>query len=189
MHLTWRNVAPGAGPPICTSLLAEEAAELAALAKGKRVLETGSAHGFSAVTMALAGAEHVTAIDNHAGNTWLGDTRTTMEGNLAAYGVADRVTIVAADSHAGLAALKAEDAKFGLIFIDGDHSMSGALGDIDGALQLLDKDAVLAVHDYGETCCCPDVRRAVDAALGWMETRAAGTRPPREVGTLWLKQF
>ena len=184
MHLSWRNVAPAEiGPLISTSLLEEEAAELARLAEGRRVLEIGSAHGFSAVTMALGGAEHVTAIDNHAGNTWLGDTRSVMERNLAAAGVADKVTIVQADSRAGLAALGEQGAKFGLIFIDGDHSFAGATADISGALPLLDTGAVLAVHDYAETCCCPEVKTAVDAAR--MESGSA----PRQVGTLWLKQF
>ena len=186
MHLTWRDVAPGDGvTPIATSVLEAEAAELASLAEGRRVLEIGSAHGFSAVTMALAGAEHVTAIDNHAGNTWLGDTRAIMQRNLDAAGVADKVTIEQADSRAGLAALGEQGAKFGLIFIDGDHSFAGATADIGGALPLLDMGAVLAVHDYAETCCCPEVRVAVDAVAGLMPSEA----PARVVGTLWLKQF
>lgn len=189
MHLPWRELAPGDGPPVMTSLLEEEAAELGRLASGRRVLEIGSAHGYSAVVMALAGAEHVTAVDNHSGGTWLGDTRTIMEGNLGAYGVAERVTIVQADSRDALAALGEQGERFGLIFIDGDHTRAGATADINGSLPLLEAGGVLAVHDYGETCCCPEVAPAVDAALGWLETRAAGTRPPQVVGTLWLKRL
>jgi cephalosporin hydroxylase len=182
VHLSWRDVPPGDGQsPIPTSLLGEEAAELGRLAAGRDVLEIGSAHGYSACVMALAGARHVTAVDNHAGNTWLGDTRTSMQGNLDACGVAGRVTIVQSDSRAALAALGEQGRKFGLILVDGDHTAAGATADINGCLPLLGEGAVLAVHDYGETCCCPDVKGAVDAALG--------SSPARVAGTLWLRQF
>jgi cephalosporin hydroxylase len=189
MHLNWQPSTDLTGAPILTSVDPAESDELGRLAAGRRVLEIGSAHGYSAVVMALAGAEHVTAVDNHSGGTWLGDTRTIMEGNLGAYGVTDRVTIVQADSRDALAALDEQGERFGLIFIDGDHTRAGATADISGSLPLLEAGGVLAVHDYGETCCCPEVRLAVDAALGWMETRAAGTRAPQVVGTLWLKRL
>ena len=130
--------------------------------------------------MALAGAEHVTAVDNHSGGTWLGDTRTIMEGNLGAYGVAERVTIVQADSRAALPLLAEQEQLFGLIFIDGDHSRAGVIADIDGSVPLLDADGMLAIHDYTETCCCPDVGPTADDLL---------RRPQRVTGTLWLRQF
>lgn len=178
MHLDWRDVVVCDGVTIPTSLLAVEAEELARLAESRRVLEVGSAYGFSAVTMALAGATHVTAVDNHAGDTWLGDTRTVLQRNLDTAGVADRVTVVEADSRDGLAGLAGQ--KFGLIFIDGDHSYAGAAADIAGALPLLDHGGVLAIHDYGETCCCPEVKTAAGSML---------PAPDRVVGTLWLKKF
>src|SRR5215472_14861205 len=107
MHLAWRDVEPyPGGQPIMTSVLDEEIALLCELGAGRQVLEIGSAYGYSAVRMAMAGAEHVTAVDNHCGATWLGDTRTVMEANLAVAGVADRVTIVQSDSRAALAALE-----------------------------------------------------------------------------------
>jgi predicted O-methyltransferase YrrM len=181
MHLPWRSVAiTPDGPPVLTSVDPAEAAELARLAGGRRVLEIGSAHGYSAIVMALAGAGHVTAVDNHSGATWLGDTRAIMESNLNAYGVAGQVTIVAADSRDALAGLAEQGQRFGLVFIDGDHSRAGLLADIDGVLPLLGEGAVLTIHDYTESCCCPEVGPAADDAL---------RRPGRVTGTLWAKQF
>ena len=181
MHLAWRDVEPyPGGQPIMTSVLDEEIALLCELGAGRQVLEIGSAYGYSAVRMAMAGAEHVTAVDNHSGGTWLGDTRTRMQANLEAAGVAGKVTIVQSDSKAALAALAAQGRTFGLIFIDGDHSYAGAVADIDAALPLLEPGGSLAVHDYGETCCCPDVAAAVWDTVHGRGDPAAGTLYVRE---------
>ena len=158
MHLPWRDVAPGAGPAISTSVTDAEAAMLGRLAAGRQVLETGSAYGFSAITMALAGAEHVTAIDPH---TWLPGSLQAMQEALGHYGVTDRVEIMEAFSFTALPVLAGEGAQFGLVFIDGDHSEAAARHDIGWALKLLAPGGVLAVHDVGETCCCPGVADAV----------------------------
>lgn len=158
MHLPWRDVAPGDGPAISTSVTAAEAAELGRLAEGREVLEVGSAFGYSAVVMALTGAR-VTAVDPH---TWLPESFEVMTGNLGAYGVSDRVTVVRGPSQAVLPRLADMGARFGLVFIDGDHSAEAARHDIRWGLQLLDPGGTLAVHDYLEDCCCPGVREAVD---------------------------
>jgi predicted O-methyltransferase YrrM len=163
MHLPWRDVAPGAGPVISTSVTPAEAAMLGTLATGQQVLETGSAYGYSAVTMALAGADHVTAIDPH---TWLPDSLQVMLGNLAAYGVADRVEVMQEFSYTALPVLAGEGAQFGFVFVDGDHAADAVRHDIAWALKVLAPGGVLAVHDVGETCCCPDVAQVTGAMFG-----------------------
>ena len=155
MHLPWRGVPPAEdAQPISTSLTVNEAAALADLAVGKDVLEVGSAFGFSACVMALAGARHVTAADPH---TWL-NSHDAMTANLAACGVADVVTVVRGTSPAALDGL----GPFGLVFIDGDHAAEAVAADVAAARAVLADGGVLAVHDYGETCCCPGVRQALD---------------------------
>jgi len=140
--------------PISTSLTVNEAAALAELAVGRDVLEVGSAFGFSACVMALAGAKHVTAADPH---TWL-NSHDAMTANLAACGVADVVTVVRGTSPAALDGL----GPFGLVFIDGDHGAEAVAADVAAARAVLADGGVLAVHDFGETCCCPGVRQAMD---------------------------
>ena len=155
MHLPWRDVPPAEGAqPISTSLTVNEAAALAGLASGRDVLEVGSAFGFSACVMALAGAKHVTAVDPH---TWLG-SHEAMVSNLDKAGVAESVTIVRDASPAALDGL----GPFGLVFIDGDHGAEAVAADVAAARAALDEGGVLAVHDYLETCCCPGVRQALD---------------------------
>ena len=164
MHLPWRDVAPGDGPAISTSVTAAEAAELARLAEGRTVLEVGSAFGFSAVEMALTGAQ-VTAVDPHGGPGSCAGSYEAMVANLAAYGVADQVEVIREQSQQALPWLAREGLAFGLVFIDGDHSAQAARHDIRWALQLLDPGGTIAVHDYLEACCCPGVREAADGLL------------------------
>ena len=160
MHLTWADTAPGDGPPISTSVQPAEAAALAALAAQPPwdVLEIGSAYGYSAVLMALTGA-HVTAVDPH---TWIGGSLPTMEANLDAYGVAGQVEIVRDHSVPALARMAAAGESFGLVFIDGDHSAQAVRADVAAAMTVLAPGGILAVHDYGEDCCCAGVREALD---------------------------
>ena len=155
MHLPWRDVPAGlASPLISTSLTAAESNRLAGLADGRDVLEIGSAYGYSACLMALAGAKHVTAVDPH---TWLG-SHEAMLSNLDKAGVAGQVTIVRDASPAALDGL----GPFGLVFIDGDHGAEAVAADVAAARAVLADGGVLACHDYGETCCCPGVRQALD---------------------------
>jgi predicted O-methyltransferase YrrM len=156
MHLPWRDMPAGPGTPlISTSLTAAEAARLAALADGRDVLEVGSAYGFSACVMALAGAAHVTAVDPHG---WL-DSYDAMTSNLADAGLSDLVTIVRGTSPGAVAGL----GPFGLAFIDGDHSAVAVQADVEAALAVLAPGGTLAMHDLGEDCCCPGVRQALEA--------------------------
>ena len=156
MHLPWRGVPPAEdAQPISTSLTVNEAAALADLATGRDVLEIGSAFGFSACVMALAGAKHVTAVDPH---TWL-NSHGAMVSNLDAAGVADVVTVVRGTSPGALDGL----GPFGLVFIDGDHGAAAVMADVEAARKVLAGGGVLACHDYGEDCCCPGVRAALEA--------------------------
>ena len=157
MHLPWRGMPVGDdGLMVSTSLTGNEAAALAGLAAGKDVLEIGSAFGFSACVMALAGARHVTAVDPH---TWL-NSHEAMVSNLAACGVTGQVTIVRGHSPGILATIPGP---FGLVFIDGDHGAAAVMADVEAARKLLAGGGVLACHDLGEDCCCPGVRDALDA--------------------------
>ena len=156
MHLPWRGMPVGDGLMVSTSLTGNEAAALAALADGKDVLEIGSAFGYSACVMALAGARHVTAVDPH---TWL-NSHEAMTANLDKAGVTGQVTIVRGHSPGALATIPGP---FGLVFIDGDHGAAAVIADVEAARKLLAGGGVLACHDLGEDCCCPGVRHALDA--------------------------
>lgn len=169
MKLEWRDVAPGGGPAISTSLTAAETAELARLAAGADVLEIGSAYGYSACVMALAGG-HVTAIDPHQQLNSYGP----MLANLHAYGVADRVSILVEDSGA-MARLFEDGRAFDLIWVDGDHSEEAVRHDVRWAQRLLRPGGTLACHDYGEDTC-PEVAVALNA---WRT-------PPKLVDTMAL---
>ena len=156
MLLQWRDVTLNGGPAINTSITEDETAVLQELARGRRVLEIGSAYGYSAVAMALAGAVSVDAVDPH---TWIPGSEGVMRGNLEAHGVADRVTIHLGLSWDVLPAL--EPGTYGLLFIDGDHSRGALMRDVTLGRPLLAPGGVIAAHDYGEAVN-PDVRPLLD---------------------------
>lgn len=156
LTLSWRDVQIGDGPAISTSLTEAESDELRRLAAGADVLEIGSAYGYSAIVMALAGANSILAIDPHL---WL-DSWPTMTANVEAYGVANRVQIWRTDSQAALPTLRIPT--FDLVWIDGDHEAATVAHDVHWARQLLKPTGHLACHDYDEATC-PGVRQALDA--------------------------
>lgn len=161
MKLDWRPVAPGAGSEISTSLTDAEADRLRLLAADADVLEIGSAYGFSAIVMALAGAT-VVAVDPHL---WLRSYE-PMVANLNAYQVADRVDIRRGGCQNIVPQLIAEGRTFDVIWIDGDHEQAAVERDVALALPLLRPGVgVLACHDYGEDTC-PGVRAALEPKLG-----------------------
>lgn len=156
--LVWRPVAPSSdGPAIDTSLTLAETDELRRLAKDSDVLEIGSAYGYSAVAMALAGGR-VDAVDPHA---WLGSFD-AMVANLAAYQVSGQVEIHRSDSWTVLPRLASEGRQFDLVWIDGDHEAPTVAHDVQWARKLLRPGGTLACHDYDEATC-PGVRQALDA--------------------------
>jgi predicted O-methyltransferase YrrM len=156
VRLPWRDLAPGSGPAINTSLTEAETAELKRLAAGRSVLEVGSAYGYSTVALALV-AEHVTAVDPH---TWLASYESLMA-NLGVYGLAQKVTVLREDGRAVLPRLVEQGATFGLVWIDGDHAASMVAHDVSWGQKLLAPGGVLACHDYDEDTC-PGVRQALD---------------------------
>jgi predicted O-methyltransferase YrrM len=161
VKLDWRPVAPGAGPEISTSLTDAEADKLRLLAAGADVLEIGSAYGFSAIVMALAGAT-VAAVDPHR---WL-NSHEAMTANLAAYQVSGRVDLRRGPSQTVLPQLAAEGRTFDLVWIDGDHEQAAVARDVALALPLLRPGSgILACHDHGEDTC-PGVQAALDAVVG-----------------------
>jgi predicted O-methyltransferase YrrM len=149
------------GIAVLTSLTERETQRLTELAEDKRVLEVGSAYGFSAITMALVAAS-VVAVDPHAGGDDAeADSFDVMTANLQQTGMQDKVVIRRGRSQDELPKLFKAGERFDLIFIDGDHSFQAARKDLLNALMLLAPGGVLAVHDYGEQST-PDVPRAVD---------------------------
>ena len=160
MLLPWRDVQIDEGPPISTSITEAEAAKLADLADGKRVLEVGAAFGFSAVTMGRRAA-HVTSVDPHV---WL-NSYPTMLRNLTAYGVTKRVTVYIGASFQALPEYVDRGNTYDLIFIDGDHAEPVVEHDVSWARKLLAPGGILACHDWDEDTC-PGVRAALERMLG-----------------------
>jgi predicted O-methyltransferase YrrM len=158
MHLPWRNRAYSGGPAISTSITDAEITALMTLATRRSVLEIGSAFGYSAIGMAKLGAD-VTAVDPH---DWL-TSHNTMQANIAAYGVEGYVTVHIGRSQQILPQLSGQ---FELVFIDGDHAAAAVEHDLEWGRKLLTESGVIALHDYTETCCCPDVGRVADAMYG-----------------------
>lgn len=157
MKLVWRDMAPGHGPLINTSLTSRETDELRRLAAGAEVLEIGSAFGYSAVAMALAGGK-VLAVDPHL---WLASYE-IMRSNLNAYGVTEHVEISRSDSFTVMPELVDKGCQFDLVWIDGDHEAGTVAHDVAWARKLLRETGTLACHDYDEETC-PGVRQALDA--------------------------
>jgi|SRR5271166_5156245 len=172
IHTPWRDVAPGDGPEISTSLLPEEANALAELANGKRVLELGACNGYSTIVMALGGAAHIDTVDIFA--TFDAD-RGKLESNLAAYGVADTVSIHEINTAEILGEF--EENTFDLVFIDASHEYQSEKRDVVLSLHLLKPGGYLAAHDYDEDCNL-EVRKALDSVFP--------EGPERIVGTLFI---
>lgn len=173
----WRTVSVAGGPPIPTSITNAEAAKLAALASGSWTLEIGSAFGYSAVVMARAGAAYVLSIDTH---TMASDSLQILQANLMAYEVAWKVGIVVGRSQDLMPALIACDARFDMIFIDGDHSAAAVQHDVECARGLLCAGGTLACHDYGYDAW-PGVKTVLDSMFP--------DGPDHLVGSLWCKKI
>ncbi len=142
----WVTTRIGDGPEILTAIQPVEADELARLAAGKDVLEIGSAMGYSAIIMALAGGR-VTGIDSHLGDNWLGDTLGIMRANMAAHGV--DVEIIAELDTVAMPRLHAEGRRFDLVFVDAGGGYDEVTFDVTWGLKLLRPGGSIAVHDYG----------------------------------------
>jgi len=163
------------GPEILTGIAEDEIAALCALVKpGMLVLEVGSAYGFSAISMALAGARVLT-VDDRSGVEVEG--LPSLEDNVRACGVADRVFTVTGDSVQVLPFLGETEALFELVFVDGGSEQTGP--DIEYGWLLLDEGGWLARHDYREKGS-PKTTEALDMRFP--------DGPDELTRTLWVKR-
>lgn len=131
------------------------------LAFGKKVLELGSYEGLSTISMA-ATAKHVTAVDTFDGRATPEpkDTFNTFVQNVINAGLLPKLRILEGTTETMLAALAQEQERYGLIFVDCDHSYEAVRRDIELAIGLLDEDGVIAFHDYDDEH--PGVVQAVE---------------------------
>ena len=144
-------------PRIETFISLLEAYALACAAQGRRrVLEVGSAWGFSTVLLAQQGCM-VYAVDPHedfhSADVWAANCRR--------YRVAHSVVPIEKRSQEALPPLP--EHTFDLMFIDGDHSEEVASFDCRQALRLVKPGGIIAVHDY--TPRWPGVLQAVRREL------------------------
>ena len=153
MKLPWRPM-PLLHLQISTSLTEQEAEYLCRLAQGAKVLEVGSAFGYSTIRMAQV-AREVTSVDVH----WLLDSYGQFIDNIKSCMVADKVVPITGNSKEVLP--RFPDSSFDMAFIDGDHHYDGVKFDVQQALRLVKKGGCIAIHDYGEETC-PDVARVID---------------------------
>ncbi len=162
MLLPWRPVRPlpnSLGPPIETSLTEANTTTLRFLATNMRVLEIGTAYGYSTVAMASV-AKKVVTIDPHQ-----------------THAVEDRVDIKVGTSQEWCPQLELES--FDLAFIDGDHTGPGVWHDVKWAQRLVKKGGYIACHDYGEDTC-PEIQPTLDTLYP--------KGPDRLVDTLFVVQ-
>jgi hypothetical protein len=117
-------------------------------------------------------AEHILAVDPHDAL----DSLDTMRANVHALG-GGRITIAIGHAEVLMPSLYIAGARFGLIFVDGDHSETAVARDVVWAERLLDQDGTLACHDYGEDTCT-SVRPVLDR-IG---------EPDLLVDTLWIRE-
>jgi protein-L-isoaspartate O-methyltransferase len=181
-RLPWRGVIVGHehGVAINTAIAEPEARRLEELADGRHILEVGSAYGYSACVMGRRGAMSIIAVDPHHAIPVPATTGAVMEANLVACGVRDKVTMVRELSGTVLPRYIADGRKFGLIFIDGDHTAGAAREDARLSVQLLEPGGILLFHDYGNPEC-PDVAPVLDDMF------PGG--PDRVTVSLWEKSF
>ncbi len=138
----WLAAALPNRPRIESFIALIEAYALSTAAAGApRVLEVGSAWGYSTILMAQAGS-CVTAVDPHQD---FGSRGRFFE-NVRRYGMLHRVKPVYEFSQNYLPSLA--DASFDLAFIDGDHGEPAASFDCQQALRLVRPGGLIAVHDY-----------------------------------------
>lgn len=167
-------------------LTEDEGRELALSAFGRDVLEIGAYCGRSTVCMAQT-ARSVTSVDTfdgratpaHPGRSGDGLGAATWEefcDSVTRYELLSKVRPLAGESGRVLPDLERDRQRFGLAFIDADHSEAAVLRDAEMASRLLTPGGLLAFHDY-RSPCDPGVTAAVDRVLsrGGRLLRLTGT--------------
>ena len=151
---------------IHTGIYPEEADELERLATGKRVIEFGTWHGFSAVVMGRVAAS-LTTVDWHHGDDQAGVEETLPKyiANLEAYGLRNKVVTIVGQ-FPNVAPILARD-HFEVGFLDGKHDRASVDRDLWLIASLLDRPGcILACHDYDRTL--GNVRfEVIDAVEDW----------------------
>jgi hypothetical protein len=163
----------------------DEARELQSLAKGKLVLEIGAYLGRSTIAMALS-ARHVVSIDHHRGSPehqpgqayhdpklrdgYRISTLKPFCDNLIRYGVADKVSVIIANTRNLQADLLAPI--FDLAFVDGEHDFDNAFFDGSLAMHLVHEGGEVVFHDYTGW---PGVKQAIKKFPGHRFTLRAGS--------------
>lgn len=158
---------------VCGLIENEEAEALFALAAGKRVIEFGAYHGYSALCMAQS-AELVVTVDSHAkeppyGAKWKADAHRdnvgTMWENILRHDMMHKIVPVLGPGHwAAQKVLRPGEFEFG--FVDAMHTYEAVVLDIAAMETLLKPGSKIAFHDYNERF--PGVVKAVE---GWRAGR------------------
>lgn len=130
-------------PPIAD----DELELLRELAKGCRVLETGTQHGYTTLAMAQVATQVHTVDWHYWGKQLPGDTLPTFWRNVWDADLRGKIVIHVGESRRVLPYLASES--FDLIFIDGDHTEAGCAFDLGEARRLCGLGATIAVHDFG----------------------------------------
>lgn len=139
---------------IQSAVTPEEAMALAALARGKVVIELGAWHGFSTVVLASV-ADYVLSIDWHMGDEHAGqqDTWDVFTANIRKYDIGGRVQVIRERFESALPRLAAQaGAPFvDGVFIDAMHDEKSVTRDTELVLPLVKPGGWLAWHDYGRS--------------------------------------
>lgn len=140
------------------------------VSRDQAIVELGVFQGRTALLMAWGAREgngaHVWGIDawEMTGNTYgppfkTGDSREWAKYNVEALGYAGDITLI--HGYSQEEAQRWSGPPIGLLYVDADHSYSGAVGDIRAWAGHLAPGALIAVDDYGHQDY-PEVGRAVD---------------------------
>jgi predicted O-methyltransferase YrrM len=149
-----------AGVTFLSSITEAESSRLAKLARGKFVLEIGTAFGYSACVMAREDATSVLTVDPHEGYGSMYGSLPTARANIRSTEVDDRVILIIGESVDVVPQFSRAGVEFDLVFIDGDHRFDACSVDLALSWAVLAPGGWIAVHDVGEDTC-PDVSRAV----------------------------
>lgn len=146
------------------------------------VLEIGTHLGFTCIGMALAGA-HVTSVDPHNEGPEGASTWEPFLANVARHHIRIGVGIEPWQGPIEIAPLTylarlrpyGGEAKWGLVFIDGDHVAPAPWRDAEIAMAHLEENGWIAFHDV--TPRWPDVWEAAKRleASGWRKLEQVGT--------------
>ena len=131
--------------------------------------------------MALAGADHVVAVDPHMElHGGIPNSYGKMRENLNRFGLANNVSMLIAWSQVAMPLLLSLGAQFEFIFVDADHREPMVTHDMEWAQKLVESGGTIAAHDYANPQW-PDMKTAVD--------RLFPDGPTRTADTLWIKEF